>query len=108
MITDPVLVDTGPIVAILNENDQFHGLCVAQSQKLKGPLLTTWLVVTEAAWLLRDVPQGLNRLLNTISAGRFRCMHLDRTATDIMARAAAKYQDLSPQIADLSLLYLAE
>jgi hypothetical protein len=35
-----ILVDTGPIVAILSEPDEHHEVCVAQLSRLTGPLLT--------------------------------------------------------------------
>ena len=107
MITQPVLLDTGPLVAILSREDRYHQLCVQQARELRGPLYTTWPVVTEAAWLLRDTTRGLDSLLEMVSTTTVRCFHLDRLACGWIRKQAEKYEDLQPQLADLSLLHLA-
>jgi predicted nucleic acid-binding protein len=108
MIAGPVILDTGPLVAISSKRDAFHDVCRRQADEIAGPVLTTWLVMTEAAWLLRHEHSSLEALLNLVSAGHIECQHLDLIAVHWMKGTAAKYADLSPQLADLSLLYLAE
>jgi predicted nucleic acid-binding protein len=46
------LIDTGPLVALLNTNDPAHAKCAAALPTFSGPLLTTWPVLTEAFHLL--------------------------------------------------------
>jgi uncharacterized protein len=64
-----VLTDTGPLVAILSATDQYHEVCLQTVQNLRGPLLTCWPVITEAAWLLQNTPVAFERLLRSISDG---------------------------------------
>jgi uncharacterized protein len=48
------LTDTGPLVALLDADDPYHGACVAAAERLpSGPLLTTWVCFTEAMYLRR-------------------------------------------------------
>ncbi len=108
MIGKPVLIDTGPLVALLNERDAAHSLCADSIRNEPLPMVTSWLVITEAAWLLRKIDQGVVRLLELITSGVIECAPLDLNATERFIQYANKYADLKPQLADLSLLYLAE
>src|SRR3989442_14573462 len=46
-----VLVDAGPIVTYLHRGDAWHQAAVRFFRRWHGELLTTWPVVTEAAYL---------------------------------------------------------
>ncbi len=103
-----VLVDAGPLVALLNENDAAHVSCAAVAQGLSLPLLTTWIVLAEAAWLLRRTAEGPLHLLRLVDSGVVACPDLDSKAPSWMASCLRKYADLKPRLADVSLVYLAE
>ena len=100
-----VLLDTGPLVAILCEADQYHNLCAETLKWIVPPMLTTWPVLTEAAWILRDEPVALQRLYS--SQGLFTIVQQGDAALLVMQAIAIRYQALRPQLADLSLLQLA-
>jgi uncharacterized protein len=108
VIATPVLVDAGPIIALLHASDEHHAVCRRQAEELVGPLLTTWSVVTEAAWLLRRLPNSLERLLDALEDFEIELAHLPQSALSWLKKTAEQYADLRPQVADLSLLYLAE
>jgi uncharacterized protein len=108
-VTDPrVLVDTGPLVAILSSRDEHHDECVEQLRRLMPPLLTTWPVITEAAWLLRGEPTAIQRLLSGFAGGMLKLAAFDETAMPWVARFVHRYRKLTAQVADASLMYLAE
>ena len=108
MKTDRVIVDAGPLVAILNRLDSHHQECHKQGLVLPQPLLTTWPVVAEAAWLFRKIPGGVSGLLRMVSEGLLHCYALDATAAKWMDDLLIKYAEQNIQLADASLLYVAE
>src|SRR5688572_11773997 len=107
MARERVLVDTGPLVALLADNDAEHERCVQESHKLSKPFLTTWPVLTEAAWLLRNSSDCIPKILGLIEQGLIDCVELDESAASAIASLARQYTDLRPQLADLSLVYIA-
>lgn len=102
-----VLVDTGPLVAILSSDDDHHEVCVRELHRLPAPLLSCWPVITEAAWLLRGSPRAVRQLLNSIDDGFLALLPLGGAEGARMAELMRKYEDLRPQLADAALVYLA-
>lgn len=100
-------MDTGPIVAILSESDEHHKTCVEQLKRIRGPLLTCWPVITEAAWLLRAFPVALGTLLSSFNGRPFRLVPLDEGDLLEISVILAKYKNLGIQLADASLVHLA-
>ena len=102
-----VLVDTGPIIAILSESDEHHKACVEQLRSISGPLLTCWPVIMEAAWLLRAYPLAIGRLLSSFDGLPFKLLALNEQDLRGIATILAKYEGLGIQLADASLVHLA-
>lgn len=108
MRNEQVIVDAGPLVAILNRRDSQHAACHKQGLELPRPFITTWPVITEAAWLLRNTAGGVSGLLRMISEGLVVCSPLSPEAAAWIDEFMQKYADQKPQLADASLMYLAE
>lgn len=107
IMNGPILTDTGPIVAILSESDEHHNACIEQLQRIKGPILTCWPVVTEATWLLRVYPAAIARLLSSFNGRPFELVSLNVGDMPRIAAILTKYRDLGIQLADASLVHLA-
>jgi predicted nucleic acid-binding protein len=103
-----VLVDTGPLVAILSCEDQFHSLCTETLRTLPGPLFSCWPVITETAWLLRSYPRAVERLLNSIGTGFLELLSLSGEEAKSVAAVMKRYESVRPKLADASLVYLAD
>jgi predicted nucleic acid-binding protein len=102
-----VLIDTGPIVAILMESDEHHAACVEQLHRIRIPMLTCWPVITEAVWLLRAYPQAIRKLLSSFNGRPFSLAPMDETDLPSIGAILDKYKGLGLQLADASLLHLA-
>ncbi len=103
-----VLVDTGPLVAIMSRTDQHHKVCVEALQDLPGPLFSCWPVITEAAWLLRRHRGAVPRLLGSISEGFLELLPIQSAEAAEIGKMMEKYRNIRPQLADAALVYLAE
>ena len=106
-----ILTDTGPLVALLDKDDVHHAACVAASKRLpSGPLLTTWPCFTEAMYLLGEVGSYRYQaeLWKLRQTGRLVLHDLMPAEVDYMVRLMEKYQDAPMDLADASLIAVAE
>jgi uncharacterized protein len=103
-----VLLDTSPLVAILDRRDSEHDRCVEILSRIEGPLLTCWPVITEAAWLLKHDAIAVRQLLSGPRRAAFTILDLVDGDLQEIDRLFGQYLDLGPQLADLALLFLAE
>jgi predicted nucleic acid-binding protein len=102
-----ILVDTGPLVAILSSEDEHHAACVDALRDMQGPLLSCWPVITEAAWLLRSSPRAVQQLLRGIDGSFLELLPLAGAEAAAIATLMKRYEDIHPQLADVALVYLA-
>jgi predicted nucleic acid-binding protein len=106
-----ILTDTGPLVALLDKDDSRHADCLAAAQRLPpAPLLTTWPCFTEAMYLLGAVGgyRYQAELWKLRTAGRLVLQDLSPAELDSMAGLMEKYQDTPMDLADASLVALAD
>jgi predicted nucleic acid-binding protein len=96
------------LVAILRPDDAHHAACVREARLLRYPFQTSWAVLTEAAWLLRQTSTGISRLLDQVGKGLILPLDLKPAAAPWIAGFLDKYRDLGAQLADATLCYLAE
>jgi uncharacterized protein len=102
-----VLVDTGPLVAILREADRYHELCLRTLTELREPLLSCWAVITEAAWILRRHPRAIEKLLLGSNGTFLALAPVSGAEATPIAGIMNRYAGLRPQLADATLVYLA-
>jgi predicted nucleic acid-binding protein len=103
-----ILVDTGPLVAIVSRGDEHHRACVDALRDMPGPLLSCWPVITEAAWLLRSSPRAVQQLVRSIDDGFLEILPLAGSEAAAIAGILQRYEDISPQLADAALVHLAD
>ncbi len=105
------LIDTGPLLALLNRRDAHHALCSRTLKILpRRPLLTTWACFAEAMHLLkmRVGYRGQADLWALRSQG-FLALHAPADdEIDRMAELMDRYHDLPMDLADASLVAAAE
>jgi predicted nucleic acid-binding protein len=102
-----ILVDTGPLVAILARDDEYHDVCVNALRDMPAPLLSCWPVITEAAWLLRKSSRAVQQLLRSIDGSFLELLPLAGAEGEAIAALMKRYEDIHPQFVDAALVYLA-
>ena len=106
-----ILTDTGPIVALLNADDQYHDRCVSTLRGLEpDTLLTTWVCFTEAMYLLGAIGgyRYQKELWELQRNGRLVLHDLTPAETSRMNELMDRYQDTPMDMADASLVAVAE
>jgi uncharacterized protein len=108
MLNEPVLVDTGPLIALYNKKDPWHDRCRKIIGLLPvGKAYTCWPVVVEAAYILRGHPAERNRLFDALLAQEFILLPLDRDDLREIQVTLDRYRDQNIDFADASLVQLA-
>jgi hypothetical protein len=103
-----VLVDAGPLIAVLDRDDAYHARCVDAVGRIRGPLVTAWPVVTEAMYLLADTPGGQDALWSLLQSGAVVLRDIGKLDVPRMRELMQKYRDLPMDLADAALVRLAE
>jgi uncharacterized protein len=105
-----VIADTGFWLAVANEKDGAHKRAVRALDELSEPLVTTWPVMTETCHLLL-ARLGLKAELSFVrglAAGAFTVFELASAHRARVLTLMQQYADLPMDLADASLVILAE
>jgi predicted nucleic acid-binding protein len=103
-----ILVDAGPLVALVDADDQHHSRCVAALQDLREPLATVWPPLVEAMYLLSDQPRAQDALWEMLKRAAILLLPLDLQDLPRIRELMRKYADRSIDLADAALLHVAE
>lgn len=103
-----ILVDAGPLVALVDADDQHHLACARALPSLGEPLATVWPAITEAMYLLRDQPRGQDAVWEMVERGAVRILPLGPSDVPRIRALMRKYADRPMDIADAALVAVAE
>jgi predicted nucleic acid-binding protein len=103
-----VIIDTGPIVSIFDESEPMHEKYKATFKTFKEHLLTTWPVLTESFYLLRDWDKGHKELWIFIIEGGILVIEIHPDHYMRLRDLMSQYSDRPMDIADATLIVAAE
>jgi predicted nucleic acid-binding protein len=103
-----VLVDAGPLVALLDQGDPAHEATVAAFKTIRDPLITVWPAFTEAMYLLGGSWRGQKALWSRLETDALSLAPLDEDDAPRMRELMEKYRDLPMDLADAALVRVAE
>lgn len=105
-----IIADTGFFLALASEDDAHHAAARDAAELLTTPLITTWPVVTETSHLLlhRVGHRALLAFIESAKAGAFQIFELRGEHWPRIVKLMRQYADLPMDLADASLVVLAE
>ena len=103
-----VLLDTGPLVALLDRRDHFHRWARTHFADIDPPLLTCEAVLAEACHLLRHLNGGATAVLDLLGRGAVKvAFSLEEEAAPVQ-ELLARYANVPIALADACLVRMAE
>lgn len=103
-----VIVDTGPLVALLNRSDHAHAWVMQTLPTIAPPLITCEAVLTEASFITRNLPGARAALIEMVDEGFLSIgMHVEDHHSALLAMVK-RYAKVPMSLADACLVRLAE
>ena len=103
-----VILDTGPLVALLNGRDRHHGWAVDQWSRIAPPLLTCDAVLAEACFLVQSFAGGQVAVLDMVRRSVLDASFRLAEEAGSVSRLLRKYRDVPMSLADGCLVRMAE
>ncbi|MGA7172753.1 MAG: PIN domain-containing protein [Candidatus Dormiibacterota bacterium] len=104
------LTDAGPLIAIIDADESDHDVCMETLNQISVPLVTTWPAFTEAMYLLARAGgiRAQRALWRLVQTNRLVVADLSPSVVDRSARLMDQYADQPMDLADATLVALAE
>ncbi|HUF61180.1 MAG TPA: PIN domain-containing protein [Verrucomicrobiales bacterium] len=103
-----IIVDTGPLVALLDRREKRHEWAAEQLRTLPLPWITCEAVLTEAWHLLRRWPDGQDGPLAWVSDGVLQVPFSLAKEIEGLRGLRERFRDMPMSLADACLVRLAE
>jgi predicted nucleic acid-binding protein len=103
-----VILDTGPLVALLNRRDSHHEWAKILWAETEAPLLSCEPVIAEACFLLRNLGRGPAAVVELVRRGAVTIAFSLRDESAAIIRLLERYSDVPISLADACLVRMAE
>jgi hypothetical protein len=102
------LIDAGPIIALFDRSDTYHGRITQFLKSGSFHLISTWPVLTEASHMLDFDNRAQVALLEWVYRGGLELLQLDSAAVRRVIELTKKYDDVPMDLAVATLVVAAE
>jgi uncharacterized protein len=103
-----VVIDTGPLVALLNRRERLHAWASSILDTIEPPIFTCDPVLSEACFLLQDVSGGQDAVMKLVSRGIVRSDFRVTSEIDSIRVLMKKFCDVPMSLADACLVRMTE
>jgi predicted nucleic acid-binding protein len=103
-----IVIDTGPIVALLNRRDHHHTWVREVLDTVEPPLFTCEAVVSEACFILGRLPHGQDAVLELLSNGVVKIDFRMLSEVEALQRLMRRFANVPMSLADACLVRMTE
>ena len=103
-----VILDTGPLVALINRRERHHAWVSRVLDTIEPPVFTCDAVLSEACFLLRTVERGPDAVLELVARGIVRSDFRVTAEIDAVRALMKKFRDVPMSLADACLVRMTE
>jgi len=103
-----VILDTGPLVALIDAADRDHTWSVQQWSDIEPPMLTCESVVSEACFLLNQIDRGAEVVFEMLSRETIEMSFRLQDHSKFVRNLLVKYSKVPMSVADACLVRMAE
>jgi predicted nucleic acid-binding protein len=103
-----IVLDTGPLVALLDASDHHHAWAATEFGRFRGKVRVCEAVLTEALYLLRTLRPGQEKILEWIERGELTCDFTLLKETRAVSALWRRYANVPMSLADACVVRMAE
>jgi uncharacterized protein len=103
-----IIVDTGPLVALLNRHDKFHGWVMAQLADIRPPMITCEAVLAEATYLTSQIKGAREALIEMVGENFLQIGLQVQDQHAALLAMVKRYVNVPMSLADACVVRLAE
>ncbi len=103
-----LILDTGPLVALLDATDPDHDRCAALIRETREPRIVPVCVLVEVEYLLRPWPRALAALLADFETGALQLLDLPTRWLMRSGELIDRYRDLPLGLVDATVIAATE
>jgi uncharacterized protein len=107
-VSQTVILDTGPLVALLNRTDAHNAWAKQTVQTLLPPFFTCEAVLSEAIFLMRSISGGRAAIMEMVKDGYLRIDFHASDHADALFKLIKRYDNIPMSLADACLVRMAE
>lgn len=102
------MIDTGPLVALLNRGDRQHGWVREVLDTVEPPVFTCEAVISEACFLLARIGDGQDAVLELLSEDVVKVDFRMSSEIDALRALMKKFANVPMSVADACLVRMTE
>ncbi len=103
-----VIIDTGPLVALINRKEKYHTWVRNSLVTIASPLVTCEAVVTESCYLLRNIYGGNDAVMGLIDREKLQITFSLKNEVKAIQKLMQTYKSVPMSLTDGCLVRMAE